>query len=83
MQWLVSKMDNSCETRDAKVTGCPPVVSFCCKELYKYDKQTLSLNARKNTERLKFHDFNICPNILHVDADADADTGGIAIAFLH
>ena len=25
--------------------------------------------------------FNICPNILHVDADADA--GGIAIALLH
>ena len=25
----------------------------------------------KNTERLKFHDFNICPNILHADADAD------------
>ena len=24
---------------------------------------------------------NICPNILHVDADADA--GGIAIALLH
>ena len=28
-----------------------------------------------------FHDFDICPNILHVDADADA--GGIAIALLH
>ena len=25
---------------------------------------------QKNTERLKFQDFNICPNILHVDADA-------------
>ena len=39
----------------------------------------------KNTERLKFHDFNICPNILHVDADtdADADARGIAIALLH
>ena len=23
----------------------------------------------KNTERLKFQDFNICPNILHADAD--------------
>ena len=23
----------------------------------------------KNTERLKFHDFNICPNILHADTD--------------
>ena len=37
----------------------------------------------KNKERLKFHDFNICPNILHADADADADAGGIAIAVLH
>ena len=27
----------------------------------------------------KIHDFNICPNILHADADA----GGIAIALLH
>ena len=27
---------------------------------------------------LKFQHFNICPNILHVDADA----GGIAIALL-
>ena len=27
----------------------------------------------KNTERLKFQDFDICPNILHVDADRDAD----------
>ena len=28
---------------------------------------------------------NICPNILHADADANADTdaGGIAIALLH
>ena len=43
----------------------------------------------KNTERLKFQDFNICTNIFHadadanVDADADADAGGIAIALLH
>ena len=37
----------------------------------------------KNTERLKFQDFNICPNILHADADADTDAGGIAIALLH
>ena len=28
----------------------------------------------KNQERLKFQDCNICPNILHADADADADT---------
>ena len=30
-------------------------------------------------------DYNICPNILQVDADAgtDADAGGIAIAPLH
>ena len=57
-------------TRGATVTGCAPVVSFCCKGLYKYDKQ--SLKATKNTERLKFQDLNICPNILHVDVDADA-----------
>ena len=44
---------------------------------------------QKKNQRLKFHDFNICPNILHadadtdVDADADADAGGIAIALLH
>ena len=39
----------------------------------------------KNTERLKFQDFNICPIILHADVDADAvtDAGGIAIALLH
>ena len=37
----------------------------------------------KNTKRLKFHDFNICPNILHADADVNADAGGIAIALLH
>ena len=30
-----------------------------------------------------FHDFNICPNILHADADTDADAGGIAITLLH
>ena len=35
----------------------------------------------KKTERLKFQDFNICPKIFHVDADANA--GGIAIALLH
>ena len=34
---------------------------------------------KKNTETLKFLDFNICPNILHADADA----GVIAIALLH
>ena len=45
--------------------------------------------AKKITERLKFQDFNICPNILHVDADegadadTDADAGCIAIALLH
>ena len=48
---------------------------------------------KKNRERLKFQDFNICPTILHVDADvdadadadvdADADAGGIAKALLH
>ena len=35
----------------------------------------------KNTERLKFQDFNICPNILHVNADADANS--IVIGPLH
>ena len=44
---------------------------------------------REKIQRLKFHDFNICPNIVHADAnahadaDADADAGGIAIALLH
>ena len=33
----------------------------------------------KNIEGLKFHDSNI----LHADADADTDAGGIAIALLH
>ena len=49
----------------------------------------------KNKERLKFQGFNICPNILHaddnanmdadtdMDTDMDADVGGIAIALLH
>ena len=46
-------------TRGATVTGCAPVVSFCCKGLYKYDKQSLKA-LNKNTERLKFQDFNIC-----------------------
>ena len=45
------------------------------------------VKCKKNKERLKFHDFNICPNILHADADADADAdtdaGVIAIALLH
>ena len=37
----------------------------------------------KNTERLKAQDFNIFPNILHVDADTGTDAGGIATALLH
>ena len=28
---------------------------------------------QEKIQRLKFQDFNICPNILHVDADTDAD----------
>ena len=32
--------------------------------------KNLFTNARKNTERLKFGDLNIYPNILHVDVDA-------------
>ena len=38
---------------------------------------------QEKIQRLKFNDFNICPNILHAYADADADAGGIAIALLH
>ena len=36
-------------------------------------------------ETLKFQHFNICPNILHGDANGDtnADAGGVAIALLH
>ena len=30
---------------------------------------------QEKIQRLKFHDFNICPNILYADADADADAG--------
>ena len=46
-------------------------------------------SGEQKTERLKFQDFKICPNILHVDADveadaeADTDDGGLAIALLH
>ena len=69
------------KTRGTKVTRCAPVVRFCCKGLYLYDKQILK--ATKKSERLKFQDFNICPNILYVDADAEADADGIAIALLH
>ena len=39
------------------------------------------VKMQEKIQRLKFHDFNICPNILHADADADA--GGIAIALLN
>ena len=41
------------------------------------------MQKKKNTERLKFQDFIICPNILYVDVDADAEPGGIAIALLY
>ena len=38
-------------------------------------------------KRQKCQDFNICPYILHVEAnmdtEVDADAGGIAEAFLH
>ena len=37
----------------------------------------------KKTEILQFYDFNICSNILHADADTDANAGGIAKALLH
>ena len=89
VRWCKDHLAQNCMlqplTRGATVTGCTPVVSLCCKGLYLYDKQ--NQNARKNTERLKFQDFNICPNILHADTDADpdanTDAGGIAIALLH
>ena len=41
------------------------------------------LKCKNKIERLKFQDFNICPNILYADADADVDAGDIAIALLH
>ena len=28
------------KTKGATVTGCASVISFCCKGLYKYDKQS-------------------------------------------
>ena len=34
------------------------------------------LKCKKNTKRLKFCDFNICLNTLHVDDDAHVDTRG-------
>ena len=37
----------------------------------------VSMLNRANTERLKLQDFYICPNILHVDVDADV--GGMAM----
>ena len=30
---------------------------------------------QEKIQRLKFHDFNICPKILLVDTDADMDAG--------
>ena len=41
------------------------------------------VKMQEKIQRLKFHDFNICPYILHADTDADADAWGIAIALLH
>ena len=41
------------------------------------------MQPKKNPEILKFQDLNIWPNNLHVDADADVDAGGLAIALLH
>ena len=29
---------------------------------------------KKKYRKTKIQDFNLCPNILHADADADADT---------
>ena len=41
------------------------------------------VKLQEKIQRLKFHYFNICPNILHADADGDTDARGIAIALLH
>ena len=38
---------------------------------------------QEKIQRLKFHDFNICSNILHVDEDAEADVDAGGIALLH
>ena len=47
----------------------------CRKLLLKWDllvgQAKLKCKKKKNTDWLKFQDFNICPNILNVDADAD------------
>ena len=59
-------------TKTTKI-GTPPNLS--------HPQYQQSYNARKNTERLKFQDLNICPNILQADADTDAR--GIVIALLH
>ena len=69
------------KTRGATVTRFNTVVYFCCKGLNWYDILNKSKLQDKNSKRLKFQDFNMCPNISHMDTDADAR--GIAIAFLH
>ena len=56
----------------AIVTGFAPVVDFYCKGLYKYAKVNKVRMQEKNTERLKFQDFKICHNIVHVNADMNA-----------
>ena len=65
------------KTSCATVTGCAPAVRDLLVQLAK-------LNCKKKIQRdWKFHDLNICPNILQADADADTDAGGIEIALLH
>ena len=66
-----SKIDNETKLNCFTTFSiCATVISFCCKGLSYYDNQ--NDNVKQNTERLKFQDFNICLNILHVDPDADA-----------
>ena len=59
---------------------CAPVVSFVVRGFISMMSK-VKMQEKKNTERLKFQDFNICSNFLHADADADADVdaGGITI----
>ena len=69
-------------TRRATVTGCAPVVSFCCKgfisiisKVKMQEKIQRDLNFMTLTFALTF-----CMRMLR---RTDADAGGIAIALLH
>ena len=47
----------------------------------KYHEGHSWTSTKQRSDRFLWKDFNICPNILHVDADVNA--GNIAIALLH